>query len=135
MAKTIRSLKPGEALLQGRLRVLNAAHLKGEPSLGLDAYCPFCRRDHQHGWVDDAGRFPGATIDHRVAHCDGDKGSPLDGYWIGLDPHSVVANKATYARYRLLHAEWEARMLKAQRPSVECYKPDDFTLDLNVRSG
>lgn len=106
--KTRRSLKPDQPLLVGRLDILDIFRRSTAPHLGLNVWCPYCRREHNHGWG-RPDKITIAEVEHRCAHC-GD-GSPFrkGGYWIALDPASAVENKATFARFRALLADWNAR--------------------------
>jgi hypothetical protein len=90
-----RFLKPTEALLVGRLHVV-PANGEYQPFLGIDVWCPFCHREHSHGW--EGPEAPLDAVSHRVAHCQ--PGTPLDGpgYYIGLDPAEKQHNREAIAR-------------------------------------
>jgi hypothetical protein len=106
MSKRRRSLKPDEPLLVGRLRLPEARgfSLDSRPSLLIDVWCPYCKRHHQHCWVED---FASDAVSHRVAHC---YAGPLahDGYWIGFDPAQAEANRRTLAEFKAFRERYEA---------------------------
>jgi hypothetical protein len=96
-----RGLKSDQPLLVGHLVILDAGLRSTRPHLGVDVWCPYCHRDHHHGWEDLPFRLDAAS--HRVAHCP--HGSPFDegGYHVGLDP-----SPAGLADYRRVIREFAA---------------------------
>ena len=94
--KTHRSLKPDDPLLVGRLTVRRVSP-GGKPYLAFDGWCPYCKRDHQHGWAEHLDRLD--AVDHRVAHCGAGPLAVGRGYWIGLDPSHAEANRRAFAEY------------------------------------
>jgi hypothetical protein len=105
---TRRSLKPDQPLLVGRLRILDEFRTSTPPHLGLDVWCPYCKREHNHGWVRPE-KITVAGVEHRGAHCSDDSPFRDGGYWIALDPLAKAENKATHARFLLLLANWNKR--------------------------
>jgi hypothetical protein len=96
-ARFRRYLKPSDALLVGRLSLnfdRGTADRPGRFYLTIDVWCPYCKRQHNHGWVHQPP-FRSDAVQHRVAHCS--QGSPLvtdEGYYVGLDPEEVEHNRA-----------------------------------------
>jgi hypothetical protein len=123
--KLRRSLRPGDPLLVGRLRILDGG--RGEPpSLGIDVWCPYCKRAHNHGWAGYDGLPEGHRADrveHRVAHCDA--GSPLErsGYWIAVDALWAEENRATYQEYLRRLDAWKVRRAAAPAPAQASTPP------------
>ncbi|MHC5542266.1 hypothetical protein ACYOEI_28925 [Singulisphaera rosea] len=101
----VRGLKPEDILLVGRLVVLDAGLKNTRPHLGLVAWCPFCKREHSHGWGDPP--FRRDDVSHRNAHCN----SPAapTGYYVGLDPSHVNHNDKITNQVRVLQEGWDKR--------------------------
>jgi hypothetical protein len=109
--KLRRSLRPGEPLLVGRVRILDGGRAE-PPSLGIDVWCPYCKRAHNHGWVGYDGLPEGHRADrveHREPHCDHRSPFERSGYWIAQDPSSAAENQATIAQYVRRLTAWKAR--------------------------
>ena len=98
-SRTRRGLPHDAPLLVGRL-ILTITPRR-PLVLTLAVWCPWCKREHFHGWP-DAARLDGVT--HRVAHC---ADSPLraDGYFIGLDAARAAEHRKTLVEFRRLNCE------------------------------
>ncbi len=56
----------------------------------IHVWCPFCRKEHRHGWV------PGETkATHRVAHCFPDSPFTRWGYFIMPRPKKLPLGSRT----------------------------------------
>src|SRR5690349_12384657 len=108
---TRRSLKPTDPLLVGRLR-LGFEGFPRRPHLSLDVWCPYCKREHHHGWGPE-NRPDG--VEHRAAHCAGDPFG-IAGYFIGLDPSARDHNRRVAVEYKA--ALLEARAAGEGRPEL-----------------
>lgn len=113
--KTRRSLKPDQPLLVGRL--VRTTGYRGRPELGLDVWCPFCKRDHNHGWEDPPFRLD--EVSHRVAHCDASSPLYQAGYWVGLDPAAGAHNRKLKAEVAKARIDWESRRPAPGPPANE----------------
>lgn len=102
---TVRGLKPDDILLVGRLVVLDAGLRVIRPHLGINVWCPFCKREHNHCWDDPP--FRRDFVSHRSPHCTG-KQTPA-GYYVGLDPSHVRHNDTITNQIRVLQDAWDKR--------------------------
>lgn len=108
-----RALKPGQALLVGRLDFAPATRTR-DAELRLSIWCPYCRREHEHGWGDPPFRLD--VVEHRTAHCS--PGSPLarDGYFIGADPSHEEHNRDQAKKMKA----WLVQQQTQQGPHEAC---------------
>lgn len=90
-----RGLPSGVASLISRL--VFTPRRRSPPVLTLRCWCPYCRREHSHGWPEPG--WPLTASVHRAAHCDT---GPLltGGNWIMPDPALADANRQALADYR-----------------------------------
>jgi hypothetical protein len=103
---TIRTAPGDTAVLVGRLQLNRDG---GRVVLTLHAWCPWCRKEHVHGWPD--WDEPMARVGHRVTHCDYPQPVRFSDYFIGLDPAWRKHNEAVLAEARA----W--RDARARRPT------------------
>ncbi|WP_422932063.1 hypothetical protein [Singulisphaera sp. PoT] len=104
--RTKRGLKPENILLVGRLSI-NTRLGMDRPCLSISVWCPFCKKNHTHGWTDR--KFNGNSISNRGSHCVKKHPAVASGYWIGLDPAWAKENKEVYAALEKLRARWDSK--------------------------
>lgn len=104
--KAIRSLKPDDLLLVGRLKLEPSSSPTSPPWISIVVRCPSCRKTHQHGWDAKLTRLDVAI--HCTDHCDPGKGA-TGGYWISQDPSHGENNRRVLAEFPETLARWEAK--------------------------
>jgi hypothetical protein len=106
MAKRKRRLGPADVLLVGRLYMHRRGPVRGKPTLGIEVWCPYCKRHHVHGW--DTIPLRADSVSHRSAHCDGEE-PRLSDYWIGPDPSAIDHNREVARQFERAAAAWNLR--------------------------